>query len=116
MVRLLAKSGVSVLMSSHLLADVEDICDRVAVLARGELRAEGTIGELLRKPEAVRYLVEGLSDEESAALRDAIEKQVGRPVKQDCPAMSLEAFFLQVISTDGVDKVFEIAPFLRDAG
>ena len=116
MVRMLAKSGVSVLMSSHLLADVEDICDRVAVLARGELRAEGSIGDLLRKPEAVRYLVEGLSEAESNALRDTIEKQIGKPVKQDCPAMSLEAFFLQVISADDIHKAFEIAPFLRDTG
>lgn len=114
MVRTLAGKGVSVLMSSHLLADVEDICDRVAVLERGELRAEGTINELLRKPEAVRYLVEGLSDAEKNELRDHIEKWVGRPVKQDCPAMSLEAFFMQVILKDGVNKAFEIAPFLKD--
>ena len=114
MVRMLAGNGVSVLMSSHLLADVEDICDRVAVLSRGELRAEGSIGELLRKPEAVRYLVEGLSDAQSAALRETIERQVGRPVKQDCPAMSLEAFFLQVVDKEGIGKAFEIAPFLKE--
>ncbi|MFO7935990.1 MAG: ABC transporter ATP-binding protein [Kiritimatiellia bacterium] len=115
MVRSLAKNGVSVLMSSHLLADVEDICDRVAILACGELRAEGTIGELLRKPDAVRYLIEGLSEEESKTLRDTIEKQIGRPVRQDCFAMSLEAFFLQVISADGINRAFEIAPFLRQS-
>ncbi len=116
MVRMLAQSGVSVLMSSHLLADVEDICDRVAVLECGELCAEGTINELLRKPEAVRYLVEGLSDEKKDELRDVIEKRVGRSVKQDCPSMSLEAFFLRVILKDGVNKAFEIAPFLSGTG
>ncbi len=114
MVRMLAANGVSVLMTSHLLADVEDLCDRVAVLARGELRAEGRIAELLRQPEAVRYLVEGLSDEQCAALRQSIEQQVGRPVQQDYPAMSLESFFLQVIAQDGAQKEFEMAPFLRE--
>ena len=59
-----------------MLYEVITICDRVAVLSRGELRAEGTIGELLRKPEAVRYLIEGLSEEESNALRVSIEEQV----------------------------------------
>ncbi|MDD2599417.1 MAG: ABC transporter ATP-binding protein [Kiritimatiellae bacterium] len=113
MVRMLAANGVSVLMTSHLLADVEDICDRVAVLAQGELRAEGRIAELLRQPEAVRYLVAGLSEEQSAALRRSIESQVGRPVQQDYPAMSLEAFFLQVIARDGEEQKFEMAPFLR---
>ncbi|MFA7174175.1 MAG: ABC transporter ATP-binding protein [Kiritimatiellia bacterium] len=112
MVRMLAGNGVSVLMTSHLLADVEDICDRVAVLAHGELRAEGRIAELLRQPEAVRYLVAGLSEEQSAALRQSIESQVGHPVQQDCPAMSLEAFFLQVIARDGERQKFEMAPFL----
>jgi len=115
MVRLLAVSGVSVLMSSHLLADVEDICDRVAVLSRGDLRADGPVSELLRKPEAVRYLVEGLSDQQSAALRELIEKEVGHPVKQDYPAMSLEAFFLQVIANEGIQRKFEIAPFLQES-
>ncbi len=115
MVRLLAGSGVSVLMSSHLLADVEDICDRVAVLARGELRAEGSVSELLRQPEAVRYLVEGLSDAQSAALREVIEERAGRPVKQDYPAMSLEAFFLQVIDAEDLRRVFAIAPFLQES-
>ena len=114
MVRMLALNGVSILMTSHLLADVEDICDRVAVLAHGELCAEGHISELLRQPEAVRYLVEGLSDAEVVALRRTIEEQVGRPVKQDYPAMSLEAFFLQVIARDGSCKVFEMAPFLQE--
>ena len=114
MVRMLASNGVSVLMTSHLLSDVEDICDRVAVLARGELCAEGRISELLRQPEAVRYLVEGLSDSESTALRKSIENQIGRPIQQDYPAMSLEAFFLKVIAQDGAQKIFEIAPFLRE--
>jgi ABC-2 type transport system ATP-binding protein len=113
MVRMLSANGVSVLMTSHLLSDVEDICDRVAVLARGELRASGRISELLRQPDAVRYLVEGLSDEENLALRKSIENQIGRPVQQDYPAMSLEAFFLQVIAEDGEKKAYEIAPFLQ---
>jgi ABC-2 type transport system ATP-binding protein len=113
LVRLLAKSGVTVLMTSHLLADVEDVCDRVAILDHGELRAEGRIGELLRRPEAVRFCVEGLSDEEASALRNEIETRVGRPVQQDCPALSLEAYFLQVVARDGRGRAFELAPFLK---
>jgi ABC-2 type transport system ATP-binding protein len=115
LVRLLARSGVTVLMTSHLLADVEDVCDRVAILDRGVLQAEGNIGDLLRKPEAVRFQVEGLSDESASALRAEIEARVGRPVRQDCPAMSLEAYFLQVVALDGRRRAFEMAPFLKDA-
>ena len=115
LVHLLAKGGVTVLMTSHLLADVEDVCDRVAVLDRGELRAEGTIGDLLRKPDAVRFWVQGLSDESVRALRNEIEARVGAPVQQDYPSMSLEAFFLQVVAADGRMRAFDMAPFLKAA-
>lgn len=40
--------GVSVIVSSHLLPDIERTCDRVVVIAKGQLRAEGTIAELTR--------------------------------------------------------------------
>lgn len=112
LVRLLSKSGVTVLMTSHLLADVEDVCDRVLILDRGAVRAEGRIGELLRQPDAVRFQVEGLGEAEAAALRGELEARVGRPVRQDCPALSLEAFFLQAVANDGRDRAFEMAPFL----
>jgi ABC-2 type transport system ATP-binding protein len=46
----LAKLGMTVLMSSHLLGDVEDICDRVLILDKGVLRAEGRVADLLRGP------------------------------------------------------------------
>ncbi|CAM3912268.1 ABC transporter ATP-binding protein [Kibdelosporangium persicum] len=45
-IRELAASGCTVLLSSHLLAEVEQICDRVGVITRGELVAETTVAEL----------------------------------------------------------------------
>lgn len=113
LVRLLARHGVTVLMTSHLLADVEDVCDRVMILDMGSVRAEGPISELLRKPDAVRFLIEGLSDQEAAALRREIEARVGRTVQQDYPAMSLESYFLQVVAREDRGAAFEMAPFLK---
>lgn len=46
LIKSLAKSGMTVLMTSHLLADAEDVCDRVAILDRGEKVAEGRVSEL----------------------------------------------------------------------
>ena len=46
LIKALAKSGMTVLMTSHLLADAEDVCDRVAILDRGEKVAEGKVSEL----------------------------------------------------------------------
>jgi ABC-2 type transport system ATP-binding protein len=42
----LAKNGMTVLMTSHLLADAEDVCDRVMILNRGKCAAEGKVSEL----------------------------------------------------------------------
>ncbi len=115
LVRILAKTGVTVLMTSHLLADVEDVCDRVAILDRGALRSEGKIAELLRQPEAVRFQIEGLDDEAAAAVRRELEARVGRRVQQDYPALSLEAYFLQVVAQEGRVRAFGLAPFLQAA-
>ena len=114
-VRALAQGGVTVLMTSHLLSDVEDVCDRVAILERGVLRTEGKISELLRQPDAIRFLIEGLDDEAAAALRSELEARVGHRIRQDYPAMSLEAYFLQVMAQDGRLRTFEMAPFLKAA-
>lgn len=46
LIKALAKSGMTVLMTSHLLADAEDVCDRVAILDHGRKVAEGRVSEL----------------------------------------------------------------------
>ena len=47
LIKELKKAGKTVLLSSHQLADVEDVCDRVCILYRGKLEVEGTVDELL---------------------------------------------------------------------
>ena len=114
LVKLLARSGVTVLMTSHLLADVEDVCDRAAIMERGVLRAEGKIAELLRQPDTVRYSVGGLGEGEVEALRARIEAEVGHAVSIDYPAISLESYFLQIVSGEEEKRHFTLAPFLRE--
>ena len=52
----LREEGCTVFLNSHLLQEVELICDRVAILNRGTLRFVGTIGEATAKMEATRQL------------------------------------------------------------
>lgn len=54
LIRQLGKGGRTVVLSSHLLAETELVCDNVAVLSRGRLIAQGTIKELLRQHDALR--------------------------------------------------------------
>ncbi len=113
----LARSGTTVLMSSHLLADVEDVCDRVAILHAGRVRAEGRVTELLRCAEDVRFTVQGLDSSRIDAARQTLAAQTGRAVAVDHPSLTLETFFLRVVaaSSDRAEAVvaaFRPAPFL----
>jgi len=98
LVRLLAQSGKTILMTSHLLADVEDVSDRVAILHAGRMQAEGRVADLLRRPDAVRFLVEGLDAAAADAIRRELEQRTHRSVSLEYPAMDLETYFLQVVA------------------
>ncbi|MBO4288338.1 MAG: ABC transporter ATP-binding protein [Kiritimatiellae bacterium] len=118
LIRLLAQGGVTILTTSHLLADTEDICDRVAIMDRGVLLAEGPVADLLRRPDAVRFTLQGVDEAKAEALRSRLETECGGTVRQDYPSMSLETYFLQVVSKErkrDVEK-FALAPFLRGEG
>lgn len=54
LIKELKKAGKTVLLSSHQLTDVEDVCDRVCILYRGKLEVEGTIDSLLNKQDVFR--------------------------------------------------------------
>lgn len=114
----LARNGTTVLLTSHLLADVEDVCDRVAILHAGRVRAEGGVYDLLRCAAVVRFNVTELDPGQIEPLRQALATQSGRPVAVDHPSLTLETFFLRVVaaSADGgapaVIPTFRPAPFL----
>lgn len=59
---LAAKDGVTILLSSHLLDEVQRTCDRVAIFARGTLVAEGRIDTLLAGQERLRLLATAQQD------------------------------------------------------
>jgi len=95
----LKRRGKTVFMCSHLLADVEDVCDRVAILYGGKLRRVSDVNSLLRvqaqtqittgelKPETVAKVVETIKGIEGAGM----EVEVGRPRER------LETVFLRVV-------------------
>ncbi len=66
LIRELAEEGVTVFLCSHLLHEVEQVCDRVGILNKGELIAEGAVEELLRRKEVIQVRVADL--ERAAAL------------------------------------------------
>ena len=81
LVRALADEGKTVFLSSHLLHEVEQVCDRVAIVAKGRLIREATVREMLGESEALRIEVEPID----AALR---------ALGQDWPAERVKAGLL----------------------
>ena len=111
----LVRQGRTIVLSSHLLADVEDVCDRIAVLADGRVRAEGRVKELLEQPDTMRIRVPALPEPELESLLAELRERTHEEPYLDHPSMDLEQFFLRVVRTGGRgtdDGDAPLAPYL----
>jgi ABC-2 type transport system ATP-binding protein len=91
----LKAQGKTVLISSHLLAQMEDICDRVAIFDRGRLILEGAVRELVGRADRHALVVEKLSDDDLAGLRAWLAAR-GRTLESiEQPRSRLDALFLE---------------------
>ncbi len=89
--------GKTVIMCSHLLADVEDVCDRIAVLHQGELKELGRVGDLLRVTDTTQVLARGLPPAALEELRETCRRLGATEVEVGNPTITLEDLFLEVV-------------------
>ena len=97
-VRALAERGKTVLLSSHLLADVEDVCDRISILYGGKVRAEGPIRDLLQVAGHLQIKLRDLEDAQRDELLNALETVLGERPTLEPTHRDLETFFLEVVA------------------
>ncbi len=118
----LGKRGKTILLSSHLLADVEDVCDRMVMLYGGKIRAEGTAESLLSDTEHTIIETPRLREDTVSRVEQVIQECEGIAIeKVHTPRQRLEHFFLDVveqarqeqISTSGAMHGGETAAFLK---
>src|SRR5271156_5499903 len=94
----MARRGKTVILSSHLLSDVEDVCDRVVVYYGGRIQAMGTLKELLAKPDAIRITAPPISREAMDKVLQTIRRDVAdAKIEIDNPSQNLESYFLEVV-------------------
>lgn len=93
----LADRGTTVVLCSHLLADVEDVCDRIAILYDGRLCAAGKVADLLREPSHVRLTLPAPAPATLEELLWVIRQAVGEEPAVDHPAKPLEQFFIEAV-------------------
>ena len=118
----LARRGKTVILSSHLLSDVEDVCDRVVIYYGGKVQAMGTLKELLATPDSIRITTPALSRETMERVLAVIRKDVADDkVSIDTPTQNLERYFLDVVQkarqaaaeTSGAMSGARVAAYLR---
>ena len=93
-IRALKVSGKSVLLSSHLLAQVEGVCDRVAILDRGKVVLEGSVEELLSEKNRRMAVFEGLPAGKESELLAWLEANGAARVSIDSPRTTLDQIFI----------------------
>jgi ABC-2 type transport system ATP-binding protein len=93
----LKRRGKTVIMSSHLLADVEDVCDRIAVLHQGELKELGRVEDLLRVTDVTQIRARDLSPAAAAEVRAVLERHGASGIEIGNPTTTLEDLFLEVV-------------------
>ena len=113
--------GKTVILSSHLLADVEDVCDRAVIYYGGKVQQYGTLEELLTERDSVQFTVPTLSDTAQKEVLEVMERHVDKEsIRVDNPTQNLESLFLNVVEearasdeTSGATSGSEVAEFLR---
>jgi ABC-2 type transport system ATP-binding protein len=93
----LRSQGKTVLMCSHLLADVQDVCDRIAILHQGELKELGRVDSLLKIQQETQIRASGLSEAAKEEIRSVIERHQGKLLTMDNPTTTLEELFLNIV-------------------
>jgi ABC-2 type transport system ATP-binding protein len=91
----LKSRGVTVLLSSHLLGQVQEICDRVGILANGVLVREGSIAELLGVENQIQFVMEGASPDLLDQIESLATRSGARVIDRGSPRTSLEQLFLE---------------------
>ena len=118
----LARRGKTVILSSHLLSDVEDVCDRVLILYGGRVQALGTLKELLATPDTLRITTPVLPRETMERVLEIIRQDITTgEVRVDNPTQNLESYFLDVVEkarqaaaqTSGAQSGARVAAYLR---
>jgi ABC-2 type transport system ATP-binding protein len=118
----LKNRGKTVILSSHLLSDVEDVCDRVVIYYGGKIQADGTLKELLTERSSVRITFPTLPREAMENILGTIRRDVAADrIQLDNPTQNLESYFLGVVNraraseqnTSGATSGSQVAEYLR---
>jgi ABC-2 type transport system ATP-binding protein len=97
LIKSLREQGKTVLLCSHLLADVQDVCDRITILFRGRMMTLGTVRDLVQVQDVTQVQMRTLRPEQLERLKSFLASQGVADVVVTHPATTLEDLFLKVV-------------------
>ena len=100
LLRRLAEAGKTVLIASHLLADIEDICNEITILHHGNVIAQGPIRDLLTKDGTITW-TSNASPEQRDAITAALRDLTGTSPEVSASRTNLESFFIKSVLDAG---------------
>jgi ABC-2 type transport system ATP-binding protein len=97
LIRDLRTEGKTIVLSGHLLADMQDICDRIAILHRGELKELGKVSDLLTVQDVTQIKTRDLPEPALREIREVIARHGAELIAVDHPTTTLEELFLRIV-------------------
>lgn len=97
----LKEQGVTVFLCSHLLEQVQEVCDKVGVIFNGKMVKQGSLSELTSMDSHTELLVEDMNAETLAKVKALIEQDGGELVSSGAPRKSLENLFIEIANHCG---------------
>ena len=92
----LKKRGKTVLLTSHLLEQVQEICDRVGIMARGEMIREGALADLVSVKNQTEFVIENATPEIRSQIELLLQNSSAKLLSARQPQRSLESVFLEL--------------------
>jgi ABC-2 type transport system ATP-binding protein len=116
----LAERGKTILLCSHLLGDVEDVCQRIAILYGGKVQAQGRVKDLLQKTDKRQIVTDAISDGTVDRIKSLLAAEHAQ-CEISSPMERLEAFFINTVTeaqrqarpTSGAVSTTQIGDFLQ---
>ncbi|PQO30918.1 ABC transporter ATP-binding protein [Bremerella cremea] len=93
----LRDEGKTVLVTSHQLADLQDVADRIAILHQGELKELGRVDALLKVSEETQIRAKGVSEQAKAEIMAILEREHAENISVENPTTTLEELFLNIV-------------------
>src|SRR5437764_1417704 len=96
-IRSLKAQGKTVLLCSHLLADVQDVCDRITILYRGKMQTLGHVKDLLQVKNITDIQARGMSEEQIGQVKQFLTQMGAAEATITHPTTTLEDLFIRVV-------------------